>query len=862
MSLSNEKNSQLEKLKKENQTLKNQIKAHSREAQIESALEMVRARSMAMRKSDEIGDVAFVLYQQLKSLGGELWGTGFGFCKKDVDVDEFWFANENGIMPHLKIPNTIDPAHKQMYEGWRKGKELFALEKDGQEIKDHYNYMLTVPDVNPIFQGMLDNGITFPTWQKWHSAYFKYGYLLVITTKPYQEVGVFKRFAKVFEQAYTRFLDLQKAEAQAREAQIEAAVERVRSEAMAMHNPSDLVNVTQILIKEISNIGIQGITGAAFILVDEQDIVTMWDISDPGNMGYTRDHKSVYDPREFKMLGESWRKWKKGDEFFVIEYDLEKNKKGLEEWKLVDPENYESLKRAIEQNKLKTQWNPFASFSKGLLTLDMLEAPNADTEKIIRKMARTFDLAYQRFDDLQKAEEQAKEARNQASLDRIRAEIASMRSQKDLEIITPMLWSELSSLDISFFRCGIFIMDSQTKEIQMYLSTPSGESIAVLSLDFDNSMLTKTVSMHWENQEIYREEWTQEEFIEWSEELAKQGLVKSPKSYQASSFPSEKLRLQFVPFKQGMLYIGTTEFLLEDDIELVHDVADAFSIAYTRYEDFLKLEKAKGMAEDALGELRSAQSQLIHAEKMASLGELTAGIAHEIQNPLNFVNNFSDLNKELIEELQEALESGDMEEVNELINDLKSNEEKITHHGKRAEDIVKGMLQHSRSGDSKKEPTDINALADEFLRLSYHGLRAKDKSFNADFKVHLATDLPQIHVSAQDIGRVLLNLINNAFHATAEKLAKTPGFKPRVEVSTKNGDDKISISIKDNGAGIPEKIKEKIFQPFFTTKPTGTGTGLGLSLSHDIIAKGHGGTLEVESEEGEGTTFTINIPTV
>ncbi|MEQ9023542.1 MAG: hypothetical protein RLN82_12440, partial [Pseudomonadales bacterium] len=180
----------------------------TKEAQIETALERVRARSMAMHQSEEIGDVAFVLFQQLKSLGGELWGTGFGFCENNSDVDEFWFANENGIMPHLKIPNNIDPAHKQMYRGWKKQLKSFSIEKGGQELRDHYKYMLSVPDVNPIFQGMLDNGIQFPTWQKWHAAYFKYGYLLVITTEPYESEEVFERFAKVFEQAYTRFLDL------------------------------------------------------------------------------------------------------------------------------------------------------------------------------------------------------------------------------------------------------------------------------------------------------------------------------------------------------------------------------------------------------------------------------------------------------------------------------------------------------------------------------------------------------------------------------------------------------------------------------------------------------------------------------
>jgi len=263
-----------------------------------------------------------------------------------------------------------------------------------------------------------------------------------------------------------------------------------------------------------------------------------------------------------------------------------------------------------------------------------------------------------------------------------------------------------------------------------------------------------------------------------------------------------------------------------------------------------ELAQAKEI-EKAYEELKITQTQLIHSEKMASLGELTAGIAHEIQNPLNFVNNFSEVNKELIEELNEEIDKGNAAEAKAITKDLIDNEEKVVHHGKRAEQIVKSMLQHSRGSEGQKEATDINTLADEYLRLAYHGFRAKDKSFNADFKTELDEDLPKVNVVPQDIGRVLLNLVNNAFQAV-----KDVG-KPTVTVSTRKKDGKIEISVKDNGHGIPEDIKEKIFQPFFTTKPTGEGTGLGLSLSYDIITKGHGGTIKVNSVEGEGTEFII-----
>jgi signal transduction histidine kinase len=245
---------------------------------------------------------------------------------------------------------------------------------------------------------------------------------------------------------------------------------------------------------------------------------------------------------------------------------------------------------------------------------------------------------------------------------------------------------------------------------------------------------------------------------------------------------------------------------------------------------------------------------------MASLGELTAGIAHEIQNPLNFVNNFSELNRELIAELIEEVEKGNLEEAKLIAGDIETNEEKICQHGKRADSIVKGMLEHSRSNSGEKSLTNVNTLADEYLRLSFHGLRAKDKTFQADIKTDFEPQLPKVNIVAQDIGRVLLNLINNAFYAVNEKARSGgEGYQPEVMVSTKKTGDWIEISVKDNGNGIQDSIKDKIFQPFFTTKPTGQGTGLGLSISYDII-KAHGGSLHIVSSQGEGTSFIIEMP--
>ncbi|MDB4904496.1 MAG: hypothetical protein JWQ63_3777 [Mucilaginibacter sp.] len=324
--------------------------------------------------------------------------------------------------------------------------------------------------------------------------------------------------------------------------------------------------------------------------------------------------------------------------------------------------------------------------------------------------------------------------------------------------------------------------------------------------------------------------------------------------FQNISF-QEQLRLQDLE-KDKVLYqnkIRTYGLLIGLGIFLI--------IALILYRNNLQKHKANKILESTLNNLKSTQTQLIQSEKMASLGELTAGIAHEIQNPLNFVNNFSEVNKDLLTEMKDEIDNGNLDQVKAIADDVINNEEKINHHGKRADAIVKGMLQHSQNSSGKKVSADINALADEYLRLSYHGLRAKDKSFNSEIVTHFNFDLPKINVIPQDIGRVLLNLFNNAFYAVNQKQkAAGADYKPEVIITTYSENSHITIKVKDNGVGIPDTIKDKIMQPFFTTKPTGEGTGLGLSLTYDMVVKGHGGSIKVDSTEGEGSEFIISIP--
>ncbi len=546
--------------------------------------------------------------------------------------------------------------------------------------------------------------------------------------------------------------------------------------------------------------------------------------------------------------------WKKSDDSIVVDLTGQQLKDWLRFVKL-------EAKLPIDESRIKgRRVQQAAFFSQGFLLFTTHQPVAPEIMELLIRFAGVFDLAYTRFRDLLKAESQALEAIKASALDRVRAEIASMRTCNDLQRITPLVWQELKVLGVPFVRCGVFIMDEETDIVQVYLSAPDGHSLGILHLPFDaNNLIRKSVA-HWREGTIYREHWNRDEFLNWTQDMIDRGQIDNREAFQGDQKAPESLFLHLVPFMQGMLYVGNTAPFSQNEIGLLQSLTESFSMAYARYDDFNRLEQAKQGIESALAELKATQTKLIQSEKMASLGELTAGIAHEIQNPLNFVNNFAEVNKELITEMREAFQMSNFDEVNALADAIEANEEKISHHGKRADAIVKSMLQHSQTSVGKREPTDVNALADEYLRLSYHGVRARDKNLNATLKMNFDKNIGTIDIIPKDIGRVLLNLYNNAFYAVNEKKGQLNGsFEPVVSVSTRRVDDVIEIRVKDNGNGIPLKIMDKIFQPFFTTKPTGQGTGLGLSLSYDIV-KAHGGELTVESVEGEGAEFAVKIP--
>jgi signal transduction histidine kinase len=832
-----------------------QAEAQAREAQIEAALERVRSKTMAMHNSHEVGESVATLFEELVGLGvlTPEDRCGIGIMLPNHQMEAWTAAKTTDGKAELTIgflDMTLHPLLTSAYQGWVDKKEINQYVLEGEDRIRYYEAMLRQPNYK-IKRDHYTGSIRIIH----NDFYFKEGCLYVFSERELSPASlvVYTRFAAVFGQTYRRYLDLQKAEAQAREAQIEAALESIRSKAMAMRTSEDIAETTAASFAELKKLGIASFRSGVGILTKGSKMVQVFADARVED-GQTKALSTMRSMDEHPALQQQYIAWEKQE-------DYEQFLSGDE---LITYYSHPFFQKSnIDLQKYSgnnQECGYYFAFPDGLFYAWSYQPYSEDEKNILRRFRNIISLTFRRYLDLQKAEAQAREATKQASLDRVRAVIAGMRSTEDLELITPLIFKELTILGIPFIRCGVFIIHEDRQIIDAYLSSPSGTSLGVLHLPFHASELTMQTVEAWRNEKVHRQHWSQADFIDWTKQMMDQHQIESSRTYQGADNAPESLDLHFVPFAQGMLYVGSLQALGDQDLELALALARSFSIAYARYEDFVKLETAKANIESTLTELRATQTQLIQSEKMASLGELTAGIAHEIQNPLNFVNNFSEINTELSAEILEAAEKGDLEEVKAIAADIRNNQEKISQHGKRADSIVKSMLQHSRSSSGAKEPTDLNKLADEYLRLAYHGFRAKDKNFNTNIKTDLAPGLPIIPVMTQDFGRVLLNLFNNALYAVNErKKTAGEGYAPEVCVTSRYDKDEVVITVSDNGSGIPDHIREKIFQPFFTTKPTGEGTGLGLSLSYDII-KAAGGEIKVDSEKGKGTSFTIILP--
>ncbi|MGB3163538.1 MAG: ATP-binding protein [Chitinophagaceae bacterium] len=844
--------------------------AQAREAQIEAALERVRSRSLAMHKSEELSELVAVLYEKMNDLGIVSDGININVIKEGTKDFESWLAAPGqSYAVCFQVPYFKHPVTDEIFDAIASKKELLTKVYSYEEKTSFFTYLYTHTNFKNLPEKRKRLVLDSKNWEvsiafAKNTALSLHSYSGKIFSD--SENDILKRFAKVFEQSYTRFLDLQKAEAQAREAQIEASLERVRSKTMAMHNSQDVGATVVSMFDELVKLGIDKSIRCGIGILDEIKQMEVW-VASTNKKGETSLDIGLLDMTTHPLLisvKEAWKNKKAGFTYELAGEDLKNYFKAIN-----DAPDY-PVQVDIEALPDTIMHTDFF-FTEGVLFAFSPTSIPEESAQVLKRFAGVFGQTYRRYLDLQKAEAQAIEAQIEAALERVRSRTLAMQKSDELAETAAVLFQQLIALGIHPNRLYIAIIMNETGDAEFWLTDEDGSKVSTAFAGNmnDNDSLLQMFSGWKAQQKSLVIDMHGEELQNYFKHLGSLGVP-------FKGGLSQQRRVQYIAyFSKGFIGMASPDEQPAETLQLLERFAAVFNLTFTRFNDLkiaeahaeqaeldlIAIKEAKQKAEEALTELQSTQKQLIQSEKMASLGELTAGIAHEIQNPLNFVNNFSEVSKELLDEMKEAIEKGDTEEAKEIMQDVIQNLEKINHHGKRADGIVKGMLQHSRSSSNQKEATNINALADEYLRLAYHGLRAKDKSFNATMKTEYDETIGNVNIIPQDIGRVILNLINNAFYAVSAKASASADgkYEPTVSVTTKKVADKIIISVNDNGNGIPQKILNKIFQPFFTTKPTGQGTGLGLSLSYDIV-KAHGGELKVETKEGEGSTFIIVLP--
>lgn len=857
-----------------------QAEAQAREAQIEVALERVRSRSMAMHKSEEFPEVIQVVFEQFRQLNFKVDSAQFDVSFRETDDLNLWTAVPGRPYPTRQhIPFTENAVFNSIKKAKEAGLDFvsnqFTVEEKTEFFEYFFKHATNIPEERRKFilssPGFFRSVVILDKVSLGIQNY---------SGVPYTDAehAILKRFAKAFEQTYTRFLDLQKAEAQAREAQIEAALEKVRSRSLQMHNSNELKEVIAVVFDKLKELDFNMDSRAAIINIytEGSKEFTEW-IADPSQ---TYPTSFVIPDLPFDNLAHVWKAREKGADFTSrIIYKEEKNP--FFDYLFVHT-GYKYLPEEIKKIMLETEYYTYSialGKNSGISMPDLSGKQMTESEvDILKRFAKVFDQAYTRFLDLQKAEAQAREAQIETVLEKIRSRSLAMQKPEELTEVAELLRREMGQLGVEELETSsIYIVKIENAQAECWYAIKDvREENTKLVSDEMTLQLNETwvgkqmVQFYQSNDGQISITMKGDQRKEWINYCAEKSNVLQ--GYYGDEIPERFYHL--VKFNGGYIGAASPGAISAESWDLLRRAASVFSLAYTRFndlqiaeaharqaeQDLIAIKEAKQKAEAALDELQATQKQLIQSEKMASLGELTAGIAHEIQNPLNFVNNFSEVSKELLDEMKEAIEKGDTEVAKDIMNDVIQNLEKIHHHGKRADGIVKGMLQHSRVSSGQKELTDINGLCDEYLRLAFHGLKAKEKSFHAAMKTSLDESIPPISVIPQDLGRVLLNLMTNAFYTVNEKSKQgIPGYEPTVLISTKKEDHNVLISVKDNGQGISTTIRDKIFQPFFTTKPTGQGTGLGLSLAYDII-KAHGGDLWVETEEGKGSEFMVELP--
>ena len=896
----------IDKISRENFELRDAVKrrtaeleSKNRELEIEAAVERVRAEAMAMQSTNDFEKVTRQLLAQIKNLNLDGF-TGASICL--IDENQFmswWDFSSPGNVADPESQTLRYDAHKYKILGldvlkkWQTGELYMEFDYDLESLHAAVKEWESInADIAKAFKEALLKGKLTHQWNP--CGRISNGFLAFDMIRPPDDDvrKITIKMAHAFDQAYTRFLDLKKAEAQAIEAKIEAALEKVRSRSLAMHKSDEVNEVVSVLFEKLKDLQIPfTAVGIATRIEGSKDLNGFVCGQNDSGLVITNYRIPYFDNPIPKDL---YSTLEKQLDFYVGHYSKEE-KDAFYEYVLEHTAEFrdlpEDIKHMIFESPVCTITH--VAVKNAVFNINDFEGKVlAENEiDIIKRFARVFDQAYTRFLDLQNAEAQTREMLIEAALERTRAQSMMMQHSGEINSISNAFHEQLVLLGIPSEFSYVWLPDEDNQTHQFWASwyeVNAGKS----------SLKSKQITYPLDKSEPYTaacfEAWATpdvilEEFIP-PQDIAGffdvwQKLLSGAKKLKPEYFP-EGIYYSEAYMRYGCFGINIRRKLSEEEKSILKRFSKEFERAYTRFLDLQTAEKQalvireeRDRLEIALKELHATQDQLVQQEKLASLGQLTAGIAHEIKNPLNFVNNFSEVSLELVEEVLEEVKThghasqghasqghashghasddhASQQTITEILTDIKSNLTKIHEHGSRADNIVKSMLQHSRGGAGKMEPTDLNALIKEYVNLSFHGMRAGKNPINVDIQLDLDDSMGKVNLIGEDFSRVILNLCNNAFDAL--KSAKTRRHAS-LNVRTKKRDNSIAIEIEDNGPGIPDEIKDKILQPFFTTKKGTQGTGLGLSITNDIV-KAHGGELTVTSQTGTGTTIMIKLP--
>jgi signal transduction histidine kinase len=835
----------------------------------EACLERVRTQAMGMSKPDDLLGICRVLFAELHTLGfKELRNAMINI--HDDDAQSFLnydFSRAAGPTVTTILYNS-HPATDNLVKQIRRTHDGFAeFAIQGSELQEWRSYRKRMGEEDDPRLDSVDA-----------LSYYFYsigiGAVGISTYSPIREEqrDILKRFRNVFNLSYQRYTDITLAETQAHEAQIEAAMEKVRGRAMAMHSSQDLAATTAVVYTELRRLGIGSVRCGVVLLSKSSRQAQLYATSS------SLESDSLELIGSFELSGhasfeDQYQCWLNQENYFTtvsgedlrVRYELLRSSLSVPYLARKDGEQQEH--------------GYFFPFSEGQFYVWTREQYSVDEIAILSRFKTIVELTFRRYLDLQKAEAQAREAQIEASLERVRSRTLAMQKSDELAETAAVLFRQLIALGIAPNRLYIAIVKDMSGDAEFWITDEDGSKVSsgfAANLHANGSfqkmfegwrMGKRSLTIDMQGKEL------QEYF---------QHLSSLNVPFKGGR--AQLRRVQNVAFfSKGFIGIASPDEQPEETTLLLERFAAVFNLTLTRFNDLtlaeaqaqqahrdlIQLQTEKKRAEDALTELRATQEQLVQQEKLASLGQLTAGIAHEIKNPLNFVNNFSAVSVELIDEAIEEMKTSSPElragEISQLLSDVKANLTKVIEHGTRADGIVKSMLHHSRGGSGKSEPTDLNALIKEYVNLAFHGMRAGKNPINVSIDFDLDESTGKALLVAEDFSRVIVNVCQNAFDAMREKVTAVEGgprsgsYAPKLSIRSRRNAQRIAVEIEDNGPGIPEAIRDKVLQPFFTTKKGTQGTGLGLSITHDII-KAHRGEITIASNDSGGATFCIGLP--